>query len=56
MLRGDGDHPATAGRSPQTTGMRSELVAFADPSFRPVTVLRGQAMVDVLAVPSELTR
>jgi len=40
VLRGDGEHPA-AGPPPQATGMRSELVAFADPSFRPVTVAEG---------------
>jgi Transglycosylase SLT domain len=40
VLRGDGDHPAPS-TPPRATGMNSELVAFADPHLRPVTVLRG---------------
>jgi len=40
VLRGDGDHPAAPVPS-RATGMHSELVTFADPRDRPVTVLRG---------------
>jgi len=52
-----GDVVVTAGRAPVSDAQSLQRLLFADAIGRPlpVTVLRNGAMVDVIAVPAELT-
>jgi len=52
-----GDLVLSAGRQPVSDAQSLQRLLFADAIGEPlpVTVLRGEAMVDVIAVPSELT-
>jgi hypothetical protein len=50
VLRGDGDRSPAPVPPPRATGMNSELVTFADPHVRPVTVLRGSVAPSLPAI------
>ena len=52
-----GDVVVTAGRAPVSDAQSLQRLLFSDAIGRPlpVTVLRNGAMVDVIAVPAELT-